>query len=208
METAAAAGTLLRVFAGEGDRLWLPAPVDPERIPEVEGLPLPIFETGPLERLPPAEEILAWGETPRIADLRTAKGASLRPDIAAAVNHRVFCLQVTESLHLALPGSRLVESLADLDRLLSTPTAPRTWVLKAPLSAAGRDRYIERSGPALTDPASRRAVAGLFKRAGSLLFEPWMDRTADYGCSVLLDPDGTFEVVSFHGQAVDRRGQF
>jgi hypothetical protein len=35
-----------------------------------------------------------------------------------------------------------------------------------------------------------------------------MDRTADYGCSVLLDPDGTFEVVSFHGQAVDRRGQF
>lgn len=102
----------------------------------------------------------------------------------------------------------MVEDLADLDRLLATPDAPRAWVLKAPLSAAGRDRHVERNGPALTGPAGRRAVAGLFARAGSLLFEPWMDRTADFGCSVLLDPDGTFEVVSFHAQAVDRRGQF
>ena len=102
----------------------------------------------------------------------------------------------------------MVEDLPDLDRLLATPDAPRAWVVKAPLSAAGRDRHIERTGPALADPAARRAVAGLFQRAGSLLFEPWMDRLADYGCAVLLDKDGSFEVVSFHTQLVDRRGQF
>jgi hypothetical protein len=197
---------------------------------DVEGLPRPILETGPLKALPPADPILAWGETPKVSLSRRGGGALSReagegrgggplhyrlwtlepprPEAAAAVHHRAFCLHLAESLNLALPGARLVESLPDLDRLLAAPGAPRAWVVKAPLSAAGRDRYVERNGPDLTDPAGRRAIAGLFARLGNLLFEPWMDRTADFGCSVLLGGDGAFEVVSFHAQAVDRRGQF
>ncbi len=84
---------------------------------------------------------------------------------------------------------------------------PRSWVLKAPLSASGRDRYIERNGAGLTDPKARRTVARLFDRHGPLLFEPWMERVADYGVSALLTQD-ELRVVGIHGQRVDRKGQF
>lgn len=93
----------------------------------------------------------------------------------------------------------MVESLADLGQ------APASWVVKAPLSAAGRDRYIERAD--FSDLKARRTVERLFARHGPLLFEPWMDRTADYGVSALLMPDGT-RIVGVHRQQVDLKGQF
>ena len=93
----------------------------------------------------------------------------------------------------------MVESLEDLDG------APPGWVLKAPLSAAGRDRYIEQTD--FSDPKARRTVERLFERHGPLLFEPWMDRTADYGVSALLTSDET-RIIGVHRQRVDRKGQF
>src|SRR4029077_7622626 len=53
LETVARMAPRLRDFAREGDRLWAPAPVDPESVPKVPGLPRPIFESGPLRALPP-----------------------------------------------------------------------------------------------------------------------------------------------------------
>jgi hypothetical protein len=50
-------------------------------------------------------------------------------------------------------------------------------------------------------------VERLFDLHGPLLFEPWMDRIADFGCSALLTPS-ELRVVGFHRQVVDRRGQF
>jgi hypothetical protein len=191
LETASGFGTLLRAFAQDGDHLWTPSPVDPERMLEVPGVSRPILESGPLDALPPAEATLAWGGVP----------------IAAAVHHRAFCLQVAEALGLALPGSQMVESLSALDRLLASPRAPRTWVLKAPLSASGRNRYIERHGPRISDPRSRRTVERLFESHGPLLFEPWMNRTADFGVSAQLAPSG-LSIVGVHGQNVDIKGQF
>ncbi|HEX2224088.1 MAG TPA: hypothetical protein VHN15_07765 [Thermoanaerobaculia bacterium] len=233
LSTAAAAGTLLRAFAREGDRLWLPAPVDPGRMAAVPGLPVPEIETGPLAALPPAGAVLTWGATSTVilSEAKDLGGGALSreagegwgggplhdllwhlppppPEVASAVHHRGFCLRVAESLGFALPGARMVASLADLETLLAAPGAPRSWVVKAPLSAAGRDRYVGREGVCLDDPAARRAVAGLFRRFGRLLFEPWMERTDDFGCAALLLPDGELRVVSFHRQLVDRRGQF
>lgn len=213
LEKAARMATLLRVFACEGDRLWLPMAVD--RMPEIPGLPLPVLESGPLRDLPPMEEVLAWCETPEVAAHRVhprapaAWDAPLHellwrlpvpsPAVVARVHHRAFCLRVARDLGCALPGARMVESLADLDG------APPGWVVKAPLSAAGRDRYIERAD--FSDPKARRTVERLFERHGPLLFEPWMDRTADYGVSALLTPDGT-RIVGVHRQELDRKGQF
>lgn len=97
----------------------------------------------------------------------------------------------------------MVESLSELAGL----ALPQSWVLKAPLSASGRFRYIERNGPALTDPKARRTVERLFDHHGPLLFEPWMDRVADYGVSAILTHD-ELRVVGIHGQKVDRKGQF
>ena len=208
LETVARMAPLLRVFARDGDRLWSPAPG-------------PDLESGPLRDLPPADDVLAWSETPAVLEHRGGPrhpaaidwGAPLHdllwqlptpsPSVVAAVHHRAFHLQVAQEIGCALPGARMVESLSELDRL----SLPRSWVLKAPLSASGRDRYIERDGPGLTDPKARRTVERLFDRHGPLLLEPWMDRVADYGVSALLTQD-ELRVVGIHGQRVDRKGQF
>ena len=217
LEKASRMATLLRVFAREGDRLWLPAAVDPASIPEIPGLPRPVLESGLLRDLPPMDEVLAWCETPEAAAHRvrprdpspTSLNAPLHevlwrlpvpsPFVVARVHHRAFCLQVARDLGCALPGARMVESLADLD------DASPGWVVKAPLSAAGRDRYIERGD--FSDPKARRTVERLFERHGPLLFEPWMERVADYGVSALLTSEGT-RIVGVHRQQVDRKGQF
>lgn len=213
LEKAAEMATLLRVFAREGDRLWLPAIVD--HIPEIPGLPFPVLESGPLRDLPPADEILAWCETPEAAAHRIRPRVAISldaplhellwglpvpsPSVVAKVHHRAFCLQIARNLGCALPGAKMVESLADLEG------ASSPWIVKAPLSAAGRGRYIERAD--FSGPKARRTVERLFERHGPLLFEPWMDRTADYGVSALLTLDGT-RIVGVHRQWVDLKGQF
>jgi hypothetical protein len=214
---------LLRAFAHEGDRLWSPALIDPESIPEIPGLPLPIFEAGPLRDLPPAGDILAWCETSEAAAHRGGARAEIGfswdeplhelvwklptppPAVVATVHHRAFCLRVAEDLGCALPGARMIESMAELDHVLGT--APTAWIVKAPLSASGRSRYIERNGPRISDPKSRRAVERLFELHGPLLFEPWMDRTEDFGVSALLTASD-LRIVGIHRQQVDRKGQF
>lgn len=101
----------------------------------------------------------------------------------------------------------MVESFPELERLLAVRTAPESWVIKAPFSASGRARYLIRKGPLLPDAKSRRSVEHLFERHGPLLFEPWMDRTADYGCAALLTPPA-LRIVGIHRQRVDLKGQF
>lgn len=209
LATVARMAPLLRAFAREGDRLWSPAPG-------------PDLESGPLRDLRPADEVLAWCETPSALEHRGGPRLSTAidwdtplhdlvwqlptpsPDVVARVHHRSFYLQVAEEIGRALPGARMVESLPELDHHLRT--APPAWVVKAPLSASGRSRYIERNGPALADLKARRTVERLFEYHGSLLFEPWMDRTEDFGVSALLGPE--LRIVGIHGQKVDRKGQF
>jgi len=218
LRTITRLGTLLRVFARDGDRLWLPAPADPAAAP---GL---ILETGPLDRLEPSADLLAWCETPDAGRLRAETRGTVipwdaplhelvwhlpvaPPDVVATVHHRSFHLQVAEKLGCALPGARMVESMAVLDRILADRFAPESWIVKAPFSASGRERYLIRKGPLLPDAKSRRTVEHLFERHGPLLFEPWMDRVADYGCSALLTAS-ELRIVGIHRQQVDLKGQF
>jgi hypothetical protein len=222
--TASRMALLLRVFAREGDRLWLPGPVDPALLPKIPDWPRPILESGPLRDLPRADEVLAWCETPAAMAHRGGPRAAGKiswdaplhdllwqlpthsPEIVAKVHHRGFHLKVAAEIGCALPGARMVESLAELDHVLRA--TPPAWVVKAPLSASGRSRYIERNNdPTLTDPKARRTVERLFAYHGPLLFEPWMERTEDFGVSALL---GTVElrVVGIHRQRLDRKGQF
>lgn len=205
LRTASRMAALLRVFAREGDLLWAP-------------------EDGPLGALEPTAELLAWCETPDAVRLRAAPRGPVipwdaplhelvwrlpvaPPAVVAAVHHRSFHLRVAEELGCALPAARMVESLADLDSILGRCSAPSPWIVKAPLSAAGRDRMIQRSGPALTDPKERRTAEHLFERHGPLLFEPWLDRIADYGCAALLTAT-ELRIVGIHRQRVDLKGQF
>lgn len=218
LRTVTRLGAMLRIFAREGDRLWLPAPADPAAAPSLT------LETGPLDRLEPTAELLAWCETPDAVRLRAEPRSGFipwdaplhelvwhlptaPPAVVAAVHHRSFHLRVAEKLGCALPGARMVESMTELDRILATRTAPESWIVKAPFSASGRERYLIRKGPLLPDAKSRRTVEHLFERHGPLLFEPWMDRIADYGCAALLTTS-ELRIVGIHRQQVDRKGQF
>lgn len=232
LEAAAAVGTLMRAFAEEGDRLWLEAPLAPERLGDLPGLPFPRLESGPLEKLEPAEATLAWCETPAVAAMRRREELGKEkkpeggdgeplwqavwrlppapPEVVARVHHRAFALETARELGVDLPGSRRVESLAELEAHLAgggaaaSPTG--AWVVKAPLSAAGRLRWVGR-GREIRDQKARASLANLFRAHAPLLFEPWMERTADFGAAGLVGPGG-WRLSGLHGQRVDSQGRF
>ena len=168
LKKISALGTLMRVFARDGDALWTPHAVDPSRMAPVNLLATPVLESGPLDALSPAAETLWWC-TPSDASMRA--------------NHRSFCFSIAEELNCVLPGARFVSSVEELYQHLragGAAAAPGAkWVLKSPLSAASRDRVVWR-GLDLDEPSKRRTER-LLSVHGSLLFEPWMDRTLDLG---------------------------
>ncbi len=207
-------------------RLWTPAPVAPECLAEVPGLPRPILESGPLDRLPAAAEVLAWGETRAAAAHRRATSPRawdvdagnadvplhrllwrLRPAapaVVAEVHHRGFALGLAERFDCRLAGAAMVASTADLEARLRS-AQPRRWVVKAPFSAAGRERYRGR-GTAGLEGAEGRRVAGLFERHGELLFEPWMERTDDFGVVGICGGDGA-RMIGFHRSLGENGGR-
>jgi hypothetical protein len=248
---AAEAALGLRVFARDGDRLWLPGPVRAGKGPgggvggaePPAGLPKVVVEGGAPDALPPARRVLAWGEGPRVAALRERWGAEVplpgqvpdqapgederralaeplhdavwhvpppAPEAVARVAHRGFCLDLARELGVALPGARMVSDLAELEAWLTAGGAAPgggRWVTKAPWSAAGRERHVAGSPAELRDPAVRRRLDRLLERHGALLAEPWVERSADFGCSGLVTAAGV-RLASVHRQEVDRAGRF
>lgn len=212
-------GTLLRVFAVEGDRLWLPAPLPPGRIPEVPGVPVPQCEHGDLRRLEPASGWLAWGETEAIASLRSRDRASPVPEsdpgsplwmrawrlprpvpaVARHVHHRQTHAAIATELGVALPGQRWISDIETLEEHLAAGGAASSpgerWILKPGFSAAGRD-WLRGEGTQVP-PAVRTAMGKDFAAGGAFLFEPRLDRTRDIGISLAVHDVG-IEVVGRH----------
>lgn len=232
LKVAAAMGTLLRAFARDDDRLHLAAPLGPERFGDVPGLPRPRLESGPLKDLDPPSAVLAWCETPTVAEHRPHSPRLHRtldldldgplhevlwrvpaptPRIVARVHHRKFHLKRARNSGLALPGATMLESsraLAEHLRAGGADASPTgRFVVKAPLSAAGRSRWIGAVGD-LSIPKVRRTVENLFRRHGDLLFEPWMDRRGDFGLAALAGSEGETRIVGVHRQTVDQEGRF
>ena len=212
VHSISAQATLLRIFAGEADLLWTPHPVDPERVADLPGLARPRLVSGPLEDLPRAREVLAWGETRAAAKLRRRIGAASDerfpasdPRIAAKVNHRSFLLGAAP-VDWNLPGAKMLTCVPELEHYLaSMESPPPTWVLKSPWSAAGRLRHV--GSGSTVDAESRRHVIDLFFRFDELLFEPWVERTGDFGvCGVVGDEGATG--LDAHRQFVDGYGRF
>jgi hypothetical protein len=234
LDHAAALATLLRAFAAAGDRLWTPAPVAAERLAEVPGLPCPLLESGPPAALPATGSLLAWGETATAAALRRAGSVGVPPAsspheplprsrrdagvpseelfwtlptadpaVAAAVHHRGFALDVATRLGCALPGAAMLTSAAELECHLRA-LAAGAWVVKAPFSAAGRSRHVVRGEPTSAD---RRRIERLFARHRELLFEPWLDRSDDFGVAGAIAADGVHR-IGFHRSFTAPRGAF
>lgn len=199
----AALGSLLRVYCEPDDRLWLVDALDPARLPD-GNLPRPHLENG--NENEPVHRTLTWGPSPDWSAGQAAAGQAA--EAAARVNDRTHTLSLARRLGVDLPGSRAIGSVDELEAVLGSADAPHAWVLKAPLCAAGRHRLLCRPGlPAVGPEAVRR----LLRAHGEAVFEPWMERTDDYGVlfRVQGDPDAPLaEAPSFHRQLVDSRGGF
>lgn len=176
-----AASALLAAFAPEGEPvdIYAPAAVAPARI----ALPNVTMHVG----TPPRYD-LAWAD----------------PD-AKAANDRRVAAALTASQGRALPGARVIESLAELDAHLAAIGATR-WVCKAPWTAAGRDRA---HGEGRTAESELRVYIGrLLQRFGALVFEPWCDRVLDLGVCGWLDREGRVTAEAPHTLLSDARGGF
>jgi hypothetical protein len=227
LENIAAASTLLRVFCEEGDRLWTPVEVDSGRLTGPPELARPALTSGPLAAAAEERALLAWGETGDVAAARSGppparpfrEGAPIAenlwnlpattPGAAAKVNDKRFCQRLREKLGLALPASRIVESIPELEKHLEAeknrPELSGGWILKAPFSAAGRLRVVS-AGPEAGELELKRA-RNLFEVQGALVFEPWLERTADFGfCSLVLE-ERTI-LLGSHGLETSPQGRF
>lgn len=193
--------TLLAACAPDGDdrpEIWVPAEVDAARLiahprwaPPVVRALAHASHAGPSGSMPP-DALPAF-------DLAWADPA------AAAANDRSRALAIAGELGVALPGARVVASLAELDAHL-TGFAGRPWICKARWTAAGRDR-ARGTGDALIGELRIR-ISRMLQRFGPLVFEPWLDRVVDLGVCGEVTTGGEVRLLEPHRIATDPRGGF
>jgi hypothetical protein len=174
--------------AGAPHELWVPAPVDPARLVRHPRWTPPIVRTGLRTGLHTGALDLAWADP-----------------AAREANDRGRTLAIAQALGVALPGARLVGSLAELDGHLAG-FADRPWICKARWTAAGRDR-ARGTGNSLGGELRTR-IGRMLERFGPLVFEPWLDRVADFGVCGELAAGGTVTLAPPHRLITDPRGGF
>ncbi len=129
--------------------------------------------------------------------------------VARDCNHRGFAYAFARRRGLALPGAALLQSSAAVDAHIAgggaASSRSQSWVLKAPFSAAGRER-IRHKGP--LEGEVKVHANRLFERYRLLLFEPWMERLADFGAAGFIDKNGSVSVFQPHRLETDSSGVF
>ncbi len=230
-QSARRLGSLLRVFGSDNDRIWLPGsgPLD-HCIPPVRGIPQLEIESGDGCAVNTAEEVLAWGETNAVSEMRSSNSQldsspdqtkalplweriwhCTRPDpeTARKLHSRDTHVNIAKELSINLPGRRVIDDLEELDRHLAnggadhSPTAE--WILKPMYSATGRD-WIRGRGLDVTDQ-QRAAAMQSFQRNSALVFEPRLDIHCEFGFSLSIDDDHA-EVIGVHQLENSGGGQF
>ena len=146
----------------------------------------------------------AWMPTPRaLARIREA-GAIPPPaptlEVLTRVNHRAFA----SSLGIALPGAVFATDVEAVARAVAGPSPTGAWLLKRPLSFAGRGR--RRVAQGALDGASRAWIAASLAAQGGLSVDPEVTRTDDFALHGHLDRDATLVLGQPTAQTCDARG--
>jgi len=197
---------LMSALGQDGDALWTPAAVDPARWVWPTG-------RGGLARVVPVvgnlvdaagntddRAALAWCQTRSV----TSVFGGSDPAVVARVNHRRFGHELEVQMGVAPATAHLVSSVDEVERAAAGWPGDRSWIVKAPMSAAGRLR-LRRRGPTLDDPARAR-VRRLLDRFGELLFEPWLERVRDLGCCGRVAEAGDIDIDLPHAIHADEVG--
>lgn len=206
--------------------LWLPAPVPARALPDLG--PRPRLVSGPL---PSAALLLPWGTGSGVATNRNNEGISghrtrISPeapaawredvwhlplatvDIARAASDRRLAHAIAAELGVAVPGTTTITTVDQLRAHLAAGGADASpsgaWVVKAPVTAAGRER-VKRHGRDL-EPAVATRVARLCAQHGALVFEPWLDRIADVAIGGLVTGAARARLLPPHRPWCDAAG--
>ncbi|HEX2687838.1 MAG TPA: hypothetical protein VHN14_14525 [Kofleriaceae bacterium] len=171
--------------AGTPHELWVPARVDPARLVAHPGWTPPVLHIG---APPPRAFDLSWADP-----------------LAQIANDRSRTLATAQALGVALPGARVVGSLAELDDHVAG-FANRPWICKARWTAAGRDRA--RGYGSTVSGELRARIGRMFATFGPLVFEPWLDRVADFGVCGEIAAGGTITLAAPHRLITSPRGDF
>lgn len=130
--------------------------------------------------------------TPPRADLSWAD------PLAKTVNDRRLALAIASAHEVGLAGAKAIACVDDID-------LAGAWVVKAPWTAAGRDRCHGSGAPS---PEQRTRIGRLLETFGALVLEPWCERIVDAGVCATVGIDGLVTAHPPHGLLVDRRGGF
>lgn len=205
---------------GVPHEIWVPRPVDPARLVAHPGWMPPIVQAGepPSSATTPTPPTLTPSTsptpTPPIPTPSPPAPATPPIDLAWAdpaakdANDRSRTLAIAQALGVALPGARVVASLAELDTHVAgfAGATARPWVCKARWTAAGRDRARGTGGTVGGELRSR--LGRMFEQLGPLVFEPWLDRVADFGVCGEIAASGAVAVAEPHRLVTDPRGGF
>lgn len=144
----------------------------------------------------------AWCPTPRAVAALAAAGAKPEPypavDVLRRVNHRLFA----HELGGGLPQREYVRTRSELEALLACGKRP--WLLKRPLSFAGRGQLRAYGELSVKDWSW---VDASF-RCDGLLVEPLVSPTLEVSVHGFIWPDGSHELGRICLQDVSPRGVF
>lgn len=164
-----------------------------------------------------------WGWSDAARRVATQIGAKIDAPSSEAVrlaNSRRVSVEIERELGLDLTGSRVVNELADVE-LAVAANARRTecssdtlrWVIKAEFGMSARERVVG-CGTALPEP-TRRWIEKRLEKGEWLIFEPWLDRVAEFGImmsihrsSAAKSADAQIELLAVTELLTDSTGRY
>lgn len=131
-------------------------------------------------------EVRPWASTPAACARANEFGVIHLPtsrSLFSKIEHASLLgevLQRSEWPVLCDPSTvgQRVTSVEEVNQVRRQEGYPK-WVIKSPISTAGRDRMRVSSGGAINE-ADRRRLEKMFEHSAELLMEPWLERVLDF----------------------------
>jgi len=142
-------------------------------------------------------ELVPWGSTETVRRMCAQAGfdwGGEDPQIAMRLNQRSERHRLEVELGMELPGSRVIESQPELERVLGRGLAGTgRWILKANYGMSGRES-IRGQGASLSLAAARFCATRL-RQSGPLVWEPLLEPVDEVGVLWGFSPLGQPELL-------------
>jgi hypothetical protein len=183
-------------LARAGDALLVPEPWDENLKSEAERREVELISPNSLE--PQTNRVFTpWGWTQSAAAVGAKFGAvvpSISFETVRRVNSKLWSHALETELGVSQRGARTARTFEELREVVARECAQADdkWVIKSPFGFAARGRVLGR-GPVIAEPQAKWSLRRL-SEGETLLFEPWLEVTREYGVVSEIFTDGTTEL--------------